>query len=392
MEIKQSESTAARRRIKFTLVDDDALQTRKTGTFASHSGVVKVSKNGVTPASGAGTVTEVSSTDMPGVYYYEATQSECDTLGELIVHISATDCEPRELVAEIVAVDKWDAVRGGMSALPNANAEAAGGLITRGSGAGQVNQNANGQVDVRIVGVQSNAMTLDGLDAGFRRALRVARYGQALQAGSTSTALVLDASASAVTDYYKNMLIVLYSGALEYGWITAYNGTTKVATIVTALPGGAPAGATPYTIIGHAADGTGLDATATAAAVWGALRATYNGAGSFGEGVRLMDSAISAAKFVANAITSAAIATDAITSTGLATSAAEKVRDSVLNYALDTGRTVKGFLRRAYALKFGKVTGQKGSTVTAYKADGTTIEYQVAQNVTAGSRESAGAE
>jgi hypothetical protein len=44
-----------------------------------------------------------------------------------------------------------DTVRAGLTALPNAAAEAAGGLFTRGSGAGQINQNANGQVDSRWV-------------------------------------------------------------------------------------------------------------------------------------------------------------------------------------------------------------------------------------------------
>ena len=45
-------------------------------------------------------------------------------------------------------LDLDDAVRGGMTALPNANAEAAGGLYTRGTGAGQINQTTNGHVDI----------------------------------------------------------------------------------------------------------------------------------------------------------------------------------------------------------------------------------------------------
>lgn len=48
------------------------------------------------------------------------------------------------------AIDLDDAVRAGLTALPNANAEAAGGLFTRGSGAGQINQPANGLVDVNV--------------------------------------------------------------------------------------------------------------------------------------------------------------------------------------------------------------------------------------------------
>lgn len=48
------------------------------------------------------------------------------------------------------AVDLDDSVRAGLTALPNAAAEAAGGLYTRGSGAGQINQPANGVIDTRL--------------------------------------------------------------------------------------------------------------------------------------------------------------------------------------------------------------------------------------------------
>jgi hypothetical protein len=41
-------------------------------------------------------------------------------------------------------------VRFGLTALPNAAAEAAGGLYTRGAGAGQLNQAANGQADINV--------------------------------------------------------------------------------------------------------------------------------------------------------------------------------------------------------------------------------------------------
>lgn len=52
------------------------------------------------------------------------------------------------------------------------------------------------------------------------------------QAGGSNT-VTLDASASATTDFYKGMLIVLVSGTGEgqAAYCTAYNGTTKVATV-----------------------------------------------------------------------------------------------------------------------------------------------------------------
>jgi hypothetical protein len=61
------------------------------------------------------------------------------------------------------AYDAFRALAG--TALPGVAAEGAGGLLTRGSGAGQVNQNANGQVDVRIVTAAAN-----GIPAGAHAA------------------------------------------------------------------------------------------------------------------------------------------------------------------------------------------------------------------------------
>lgn len=56
--------------------------------------------------------------------------------------------------------DYSDIVRMGLTALPNAAAEAAGGLYTRGSGAGQINQNANGQIDGRVVSFAAGSLPI----------------------------------------------------------------------------------------------------------------------------------------------------------------------------------------------------------------------------------------
>ena len=56
-------------------------------------------------------------------------------------------------------IDLTDGVRAGLTALPNAAAEAAGGLYTRGTGAGQINQPANGKVDSYLAGILTTALT-----------------------------------------------------------------------------------------------------------------------------------------------------------------------------------------------------------------------------------------
>ena len=66
---------------------------------------------------------------------------------------------------ELVAYDPYDAVRMGLTALPNAAAEAAGGLFTRGTGAGQINQPANGRIDANTITVSGTTQTARDLGA-----------------------------------------------------------------------------------------------------------------------------------------------------------------------------------------------------------------------------------
>lgn len=72
------------------------------------------------------------------------------------------------------AIDLDDSVRAGLTALPNAAAEAAGGLYTRGSGAGQINQNANGQIDTRTVTMANAVIAAATFAAGAIDAAAIA--------------------------------------------------------------------------------------------------------------------------------------------------------------------------------------------------------------------------
>ena len=64
-------------------------------------------------------------------------------------------------------MDLNDAVRAGLTALPNAAAEAAGGLFTRGSGAGQINQNANGEIDADAIKISRDATAANNLELQY---------------------------------------------------------------------------------------------------------------------------------------------------------------------------------------------------------------------------------
>ena len=71
----------------------------------------------------------------------------------------------------LVDYDPEDTVRLGLTVLPNAAAEAAGGLYTRGTGAGQINQAANGTVDANTVRVGNTVQTAGDIPARLPAAL-----------------------------------------------------------------------------------------------------------------------------------------------------------------------------------------------------------------------------
>lgn len=74
---------------------------------------------------------------------------------------TALNIAPVPSEIQLTAIDLEDAVRMGLTSLPNAPAEAAGGLYTRGSGAGQINQQGNGQIDSNVARWLNTAVTAD---------------------------------------------------------------------------------------------------------------------------------------------------------------------------------------------------------------------------------------
>lgn len=151
---KQSDTTYP---LFFLMVDSTDHVTGKTGL----SPTVTISKNGGSFASPSGAVTEVGN----GLYKVAGNATDSNTVGELWIHATGTAADPTDTSYTIVAYDPFDAVRLGLTALPNAAAEAAGGLYTRGSGAGQINQPANGQIDANAVKVSGTTQTARDLGA-----------------------------------------------------------------------------------------------------------------------------------------------------------------------------------------------------------------------------------
>lgn len=154
--MRQGESTAPRRRIPIWLVDATDGITAETGV----TGTPRVAKNGVSSSAANAAIVQVDVTNMPGLYYLELTAGEVDTLGQIFVSFKTAATAQWHGIITVVDYDPFDTVRMGMTALPNAAAEAPGGLYTRGTGAGQINQQTNGQIDSNIERVRNAILNI----------------------------------------------------------------------------------------------------------------------------------------------------------------------------------------------------------------------------------------
>lgn len=110
-----------------------------------------------------------------GVYRFDLPDAAWATgADKVVIFGTVTGMIVLPQTVQLVNYDPEDVVRLGLTALPNAAAEAAGGLYTRGSGAGQINQQANGQLDVnveRLLNVAQSLLDLkDFADAGYNPA------------------------------------------------------------------------------------------------------------------------------------------------------------------------------------------------------------------------------
>lgn len=235
----------------------------------------------VTSAYSSGGFKEIDATNMAGWYRFDIPDSAVASGRFSSIHLKgAANMAPLPLEIELTGWDNSDGVHGGMTALPNAAAEAAGGLYTRGTGAGQINQDANGRVDVNLKAAAGTAATLDA-----NNVLNVsAKYlaGTALTGRDIGASVLL--SSGTGTGQVK-----LASGYIAPNWGDVGNPTT-----VNNL-----SGTTFKTLTDAPADSAG---TTTLLARWTATRAGYvdnlsGGAVALASGVPL--AAADAAKLAA---------------------------------------------------------------------------------------------
>jgi cell division protein ZapA (FtsZ GTPase activity inhibitor) len=166
----------------------------------------------------------------------------------------------------LVDYNPEDSVRMGMTALPNAAAAASGGLFIRGTGAGAINQDANGRIDVNAIAVSGDTTAADNLETAFDETagpvpwLGIVDQGTAQSASSTG--VVLRSAAAFADDTLVGCTIAVLGSTQGY-WqfreitdsalsgdtvtVDAW-GVTPSGTITYKIFGGPPAPATPPSV------------------------------------------------------------------------------------------------------------------------------------------------
>jgi hypothetical protein len=212
---------------------------------------------------------EIDSANLPGFYELgvpNAVLSASNTPKWAVMMLKgAANMVQTAVEVQLVPWDPTDAVRLGLSALPNSAAASAGGLPTVGTGASQLDVDASGRVNIGKIlggvvpapnvtgipkvdvsdwlGVAPNVLISGRVDAstgavgdktGYSlSALEspIVESGTA-QAGASST-ITLRSGASATDNLFRSLEIKIYggTGAGQARTITGYVGSTKVATV-----------------------------------------------------------------------------------------------------------------------------------------------------------------
>jgi len=118
--MRQFQLNITTKKICFFMVDSTDHVTPETGLTLT----VRVSKNGGAFAAGGGSVSELET----GLYAYTVGAGDVDTLGAAVFTATASGADMAVIEVLIVAYNPYDAVRLGVTSLPNAAADAAGGL------------------------------------------------------------------------------------------------------------------------------------------------------------------------------------------------------------------------------------------------------------------------
>lgn len=286
-----------------TIADNEATATAYTVTGSTIESITTLGTYAA-PTATKCRFKEVDATNHKGVYEIQLADARFAVASakSLLVSISgASGAAECDALIPLTDLDPYDAVRAGLTALPNAAAEAAGGLYTRGSGAGQINQAANGMIDtnpVRLNNVSQSLLDLkDFADDGYDPATNkvqgvvltdtVTTYtGNTPQSGDNFARLGAPVGASISADIagvqsdadniQTRLPAALVSGRMDSSEGAIQAGVDFTATMKTSLNA-----ATPSVTV---SDKTGFSlSSAGVQAIWDALTSALTTIGSIGK-------------------------------------------------------------------------------------------------------------
>lgn len=205
-----------------------------------------------------------------GEYYCELTASEVSQLGAAELQYRSATALQNSTYFQIINWDSGDSVRAGLVALPNAAAEASGGLITHGVGTGQLHTSGG---SVGLKAQTHSQATVQGLldpteiwNASRSSYSRVQGFGGASQVvsvgttqGGTVSSITLASTETTTDNWYNGCLVMIqYASGFRAGAIiSTYSGSGNSAQFSSTLPTAVPSNAT-YVIYPGAGDALGL--------------------------------------------------------------------------------------------------------------------------------------
>jgi hypothetical protein len=167
------------------------------GANAGANAITLATLAAVNSAYSSGGFKEINSTTMPGWYRFDIPDA-CLAASKgrsVAIHLQgATNMAPLPIEIELTGWDNQDAVRGGMTALPNAAADAAGGLPVSDAGGLDLDARLDAAVSSRAAAADyttARAAKLDNLDVAVSTRLASASYTAPLDAAGVRSAVGL---------------------------------------------------------------------------------------------------------------------------------------------------------------------------------------------------------
>jgi hypothetical protein len=219
--VKQSESTAARRRVPILMVDATDGSTPETGLTLYGL----LSKNGNTFAATAGTFAEAGY----GQYYYQFDTGEIDTLGFAGIHVTASGARNYDAIIHITA---YDAYVGSFIAPTDVWNADISSITSAGTAGSQLNLVASGGAGITSGDVWNYDISgITGAGTAGSQVNAAATGGAGITAGDVWEYDISGIVTAGTSGSQLNTAASVIGGSLTAADVWDYNGTTAIPSV-----------------------------------------------------------------------------------------------------------------------------------------------------------------